>query len=113
IPKNSGSYQQIENELFNQIVFFSGESLVKEQIQNALLNDTIYVDTCVSFQKGCYLGQETVAKIESRRGSAKKWSCLELERLSEVLQTVSIEGKELPILSAISNEKQTLIKIPL
>jgi len=35
-----------------------------------LVNETTLVDTAVSFHKGCYLGQETVAKVASRRGAA-------------------------------------------
>lgn len=35
-----------------------------------LVNETTLVDSAVSFHKGCYLGQETVAKVASRRGAA-------------------------------------------
>lgn len=42
-----------------------------------LVNETVLVDTAVSFDKGCYLGQETVAKVASRRGAA--WGTMVLE----------------------------------
>jgi folate-binding protein YgfZ len=35
-----------------------------------LVNETTLVDTAVSFTKGCFLGQETVTKVASHRGSA-------------------------------------------
>ncbi len=35
-----------------------------------LVNQSVLLDTAVSFTKGCYLGQETVAKVASRRGAA-------------------------------------------
>lgn len=35
-----------------------------------LVNETTLVDSAVSFGKGCYLGQETVAKVQSHRGAA-------------------------------------------
>ena len=34
-----------------------------------LINQTTLLDTAVSFTKGCYLGQETVAKLASHRGA--------------------------------------------
>ena len=35
-----------------------------------LVNETTLIDTAVSFNKGCFLGQETVAKVASHRGAA-------------------------------------------
>lgn len=39
-------------------------------MKNQLLNETILIDRAVSFTKGCYPGQETVVKINTRKGSA-------------------------------------------
>jgi tetratricopeptide (TPR) repeat protein len=36
-----------------------------------MLTDTILIDSATSFDKGCYLGQETVSKIYNNRGAAK------------------------------------------
>lgn len=36
-----------------------------------LVNETSLVDTAVSFSKGCFLGQETVAKVRSNRGAVR------------------------------------------
>lgn len=41
-----------------------------EVARGMLVNETSLVDTAVSFDKGCYLGQETVAKVHSHRGAA-------------------------------------------
>jgi len=43
-----------------------------------LINETVLLDAAVSFDKGCYLGQETVAKVASRRGAVRGPAILEL-----------------------------------
>ena len=43
-----------------------------------LVNETILVDTAVSHTKGCFLGQETVAKVYSHRGAARGPALLQL-----------------------------------
>jgi len=43
-----------------------------------LINETALLDTAVSFDKGCYLGQETVAKVASHRGAVRAPVLLEL-----------------------------------
>ena len=42
------------------------------------IHETSLVGTAVSFDKGCYLGQETVAKVASGRGAAKAPMLLEV-----------------------------------
>ena len=46
-------------------------------LSNALVNETCLDRLAVSYDKGCFLGQETAAKIHSRRGAAKGSSLLE------------------------------------
>jgi folate-binding protein YgfZ len=41
-----------------------------EAIENKLLNETRLNELAVDYQKGCFLGQETVAKIQNNRGAA-------------------------------------------
>ncbi|MGD8440436.1 MAG: hypothetical protein PVG53_07855, partial [Holophagae bacterium] len=48
-----------------------------------LINETALIDSAVSFDKGCYLGQETVAKIASHRGAARGPVLLELDATAE------------------------------
>jgi folate-binding protein YgfZ len=43
-----------------------------------LVNETALLDTAVSFDKGCYLGQETVAKVASHRGAVRGPALFEL-----------------------------------
>lgn len=43
-----------------------------------LINETALLEAAVSFDKGCYLGQETVAKVASRRGAVRGPVILEL-----------------------------------
>lgn len=44
-----------------------------------LINETSLLDSAVSFDKGCYLGQETVAKVAAHRGAVRASVLLELE----------------------------------
>ena len=43
-----------------------------------LINETTLIETAVSTEKGCYLGQETVAKVASGRGAARAPMLLEV-----------------------------------
>jgi folate-binding protein YgfZ len=43
-----------------------------------LVNETSLLETVVSFEKGCYLGQETVAKVASGRGAVRGPATLEV-----------------------------------
>jgi folate-binding protein YgfZ len=49
-----------------------------------LVTETTLMDSAVSLAKGCYLGQETVAKVSSRRGAAFYPVLLRLAEGSEV-----------------------------
>ena len=49
-----------------------------EVTPNQLINETALLDSAVSFDKGCYLGQETVAKVASHRGAIRAPVLLEL-----------------------------------
>lgn len=43
-----------------------------------LVNETTLIDSAVSFQKGCFLGQETVAKVATHRGAAFAATAMEV-----------------------------------
>jgi folate-binding protein YgfZ len=45
---------------------------------NQLVNETSLIDGAVSFTKGCYLGQETVAKVAAHRGAVRAPVLLEV-----------------------------------
>lgn len=57
-----------ELEIFRRMSFFPREN--SEDYLGQILNDTIFNDYAVSYKKGCFLGQETVAKIENNRGAS-------------------------------------------
>jgi tetratricopeptide (TPR) repeat protein len=64
-----------------------------------LVNETALLELAVSFDKGCYLGQETVAKIASHRGAAVAPVLLRLDREAESPQALagepfSVGGRE-------------------
>jgi len=58
---------KITEEELSALKLFSGFPI---NCENTLLNETILNLWGVDYQKGCFLGQETVAKIETRRGAA-------------------------------------------
>jgi folate-binding protein YgfZ len=56
-----------------------------------LINETSLLDTAVAFDKGCYLGQETVAKVASHRGAVRGPVLLELT--AEIDEAGSLVGQ--------------------
>lgn len=50
----------------------------REVRPDQLINETSLLDSAVSFTKGCYLGQETVAKVATHRGAVRAPMSLEL-----------------------------------
>jgi folate-binding protein YgfZ len=67
---------------------FKGANFQKEIINNNRL-----FDLCVSFNKGCYPGQETVSKIATRRGAAYAPVLLEVESFTSPGEVVSFGNK--------------------
>lgn len=57
-----------ELEIFRRMSFFPSDN--SEEYLGNIVNDTIFNDYAVSYRKGCFLGQETIAKIENNRGAA-------------------------------------------
>lgn len=56
-----------------QLSILTGVPRVGRELKlGELVNNTFYDEIAVSYTKGCYPGQETVAKIDSRRGAAFK-----------------------------------------
>jgi folate-binding protein YgfZ len=59
--------------------------------EGVLIHETTLIDTAVSAGKGCYLGQETVAKVASGRGAARAPMLLEV--LSGEVDGCELVGK--------------------
>ncbi|MGB0454138.1 MAG: tetratricopeptide repeat protein [Bacteriovoracaceae bacterium] len=72
----SQSYDDLE--ILNELSFFSGVCLNQENFQAELVNNTRLNEVAVDYQKGCFLGQETAAKIHVNRGAAKFPALLEI-----------------------------------
>ncbi len=65
----------------------------KDIDENNFINDTFLNHLAISYSKGCFLGQETVAKIENNRGAAYYPVLLELKNTSQVsLGIFTIDG---------------------
>lgn len=64
-------YTELSQQEETQLKIESGWPSWKRDIQKGeLINNTRLNDLAVSYTKGCYLGQETVAKIENGRGAS-------------------------------------------
>lgn len=61
---------ELENEEYRQLRLLSAWPEWNEKINQRLVNETSLEEYAISFSKGCFLGQETVAKIHNNRGGA-------------------------------------------
>jgi folate-binding protein YgfZ len=60
----------IDSELLEVYRRLSGFPIWSEICDKKFINETILEEIAISYQKGCFLGQETVAKIKNNRGAA-------------------------------------------
>lgn len=66
-----------------EVRFLNGYPLWMKDVSEAMfINDSYLNDIAISYKKGCFLGQETVAKIENNRGAAYFPVLLQLESAS-------------------------------
>ncbi len=80
--------ESVEHEKFRYLKMFMGVPTLGEEVKTGeLINNTLYDELSVDYHKGCYLGQETVSKINSRRGAAYK------PVLVELTQLINLENK--------------------
>ncbi len=64
---------EVDEELFLQLLVLTGYPVWKKTLHELeLFNNTMLTEFAYKKDKGCFLGQETVAKIETRRGAAYK-----------------------------------------
>lgn len=71
LSKESLSVKRISPADFERVMVLQGEPLLGRNAEvGGLVTDSIVNLNGVSLDKGCFLGQETVAKIETRRGGA-------------------------------------------
>ena len=84
-----------------------------EVFPGELVNNTYFEDCSVNYHKGCYPGQETVAKIHSRRGAAFKPVLVKIaEGFTIEPQNIYSEDKRIgDIRSSCLFEKETYLYV--
>lgn len=67
----------------------------RDVTEENLLHETGLVNECCSFGKGCYLGQEVVARLDARGGNVnKRLRGLRLSAVTRDGAVLSVEGKD-------------------
>lgn len=75
-----GELQQLSGDELETLMVAAGVPRWGVEAEDGvLLNETMLVETATSFSKGCFLGQETVAKIQSNRGAVRYPTALAVE----------------------------------
>lgn len=90
----------VEQERVNDLITLTAWPTYNLNVtDNNLVNETRLNSFAVDYNKGCFLGQETAAKIETRRGAAK-FPVLVVSANEINGEKIEIEGKKLTILSS-------------
>jgi folate-binding protein YgfZ len=108
----------ISQEILDELIFFSGwPNLNQEFTGTELINNTLLVEYAISFSKGCFLGQETVAKIHVNKGASNYPALLEFEEFLEThkSQKIFVENELLGVVEEevkeMNSKFYTLIKV--
>ncbi len=94
--ENQSSIKQLTKQEELELKIESGWPTWNEDVQSGdLINNTRLNDLAVSYTKGCFLGQETVAKVQNGRGASFYPSFLESDRVEELeLGPFQINGRK-------------------
>lgn len=88
------SFKTLKDESFIRLKENYG--FLGDEVQS-LINNTVLIETAVSFTKGCYLGQETVAKVANNRGASKYPVALiennNIKKIVRLKREERVEGK--------------------
>ena len=86
-----------------------------EQVKGELVTNTSLVDASVDLNKGCFLGFETVSKIESRRGAAKKNVLVTIDEYMcpENFDEVKVNEKKVTPITWFLDKKKLYIELKL
>lgn len=88
--QNKYNYEKINSKTQESLTYLNGWPVLGEtQDLNVLINNTRLNELAISYSKGCFLGQETAAKIETRRGAAK-YPCV-LKSESEINEFYNLD----------------------
>ena len=75
-----------------------------EVSEKTIPHETGLVPVSVDFDKGCFLGQELVARIDSRGGNAPRFvRLIDLEQHAEAGTTLTADGAEVGTLTSVSD----------
>lgn len=107
------SWKTLEKETLEELLLLRGEPVENLTAPiDTLVTDTVVNLTGVSLSKGCFLGQETVSKIETRRGGAKFPMLLHVLREVEVSPGMDLfvgEEKAGRVLKSLNQEDSKFI----
>jgi aminomethyltransferase len=73
------------------------------EIQEEYLPLEVGLDDAVSFEKGCYTGQEIIARMHSRGRLARELVGLRLEGASEIGSVIRQDGREIGRLTSLAH----------
>jgi folate-binding protein YgfZ len=84
----------------------AGEPVMDRDVdEKTIPQETGLVGEAVSFEKGCYLGQELVARLDSRQGRVNRnLRRVELERSVETPATALFGGEEIGSITSVGND---------
>lgn len=114
----SPSHEKLNQEEFETLLTIQGSPTGTNTNLNQLVTDTLVFEDGVSLKKGCFLGQETVAKIETRKGAAYKPVLLETSDInfdpnSENQKVLIGDRKVGTFLNVFRKEEKSLIYVTL
>lgn len=92
---------------------FNGHPVWKKDVDEShFINDSFLNEIAISYKKGCFLGQETVAKIENNRGAAYYPMLLKLKDSEDKLPEVDffVEDKKA---GRINYQRNALLQVSL
>lgn len=93
--KNLEQIKNISEKEFHLLRFYSGETKLSVHAQvGDLITNTFLTESSVSFNKGCYPGQETISKIYNNRGAANYPICL-IGSVELPIEDVTLNGKKI------------------
>lgn len=100
-----GSEQEFELSRINAFWPRMGKDILEKCIPQELDRDP----SAISFTKGCYLGQETIARLDARGQLQKKLALLEIDgdSISTGSQLVNSDGKEVGTISSVAFDPMT------
>ncbi len=115
-PQNSRGPKLVAEEL-ELLRVLNGYPNWEEVVQRKkLINDTRLNEVAMNYKKGCFLGQETAAKIQNNRGAAYFPVLIEIDKplISSTESTIMIDGqKRGEILEIFQYEKKNYLSVSL